>query len=72
MALFFFLRHTAASLPLWLILLGALGLTYWECREQKYETKLTVWWLSLVLLLHVPGYLALRIWVAVQRNKKAA
>lgn len=63
---------TAASLIMWLALLGALGLTYWECREQRYENKLTAWWLSLVFLFHVPGYLALRLWVFFKRDKETA
>lgn len=45
-------------------LVGALGLAYWECRERELGIRLTLWWLSLVLLIHVPGYLALRLWNA--------
>ena len=69
MALFLIFPHTVNLGVMWLILLGALGLTYWEAREQEYERKLTLWWLSLVFLLHVPAYIAMRIWVAVQRKK---
>ncbi|MCP3988190.1 MAG: hypothetical protein GY724_03885 [Actinomycetia bacterium] len=47
-----------------LSLLGALGLTYWECRQHELGIQRTLWWLSLVLLIHVPGYLALRVWTA--------
>ena len=54
---------------MWLILLGVLGLTYWECREQKYERKLTLWWLSFVFLTHFVGYLVLRVWVAIAQRR---
>ncbi len=47
-----------------LSLLGALGLTFWECREKEFGIRQTLWWLSLVLLVHVPGYLVLRLWTA--------
>ena len=50
------------------LLLGALGLTFWEAREQGYDRRLTMWWLSVVGMAHVPAYLALRGWVAWQQR----
>ena len=50
------------------LLLGALGLTFWEAREQGYDRQLTLWWLSVVGMAHVPAYLALRVWVAWQKR----
>lgn len=50
------------SVVLWVLLLPLLGLTFWETRTQRLEWKQTVWWLLLVLLTHVPGYLALWVW----------
>tara|TARA_Y100000590_G_scaffold380752_1_gene449294 strand:+ start:954 stop:1178 length:225 start_codon:yes stop_codon:yes gene_type:complete len=49
---------------LFLLLLAALGLTFWEARHQGYDRRLTLWWLSVVGMTHVLGFLALRIWVA--------
>lgn len=51
-----------------MLLLGALGLTFWETREQGYDRRLTLWWLSVVGMAHVPAYLALRGWVAWQKR----
>jgi hypothetical protein len=30
-----------------------------------------VWWFLLVLLLHVPGYLVFRVWIAVRRHRRS-
>ncbi len=49
-------------LILWLMLLVALGLTFTETRELKLDTRMTLWWLSVVAMTHVVGYLALRAW----------
>lgn len=49
------------SVVLWLLLAAALGLTFWETRERGYDRRLTIWWLTLVALVHVIGYLALRV-----------
>lgn len=52
-----------------MLLLGALGLTLWEVREQGYDRRLTLWWLSVVAMAHIPAYLALRGWVAIQKRR---
>lgn len=49
------------SVVLWLLLLAALALTMWETRDLGLNLKSTVWWLMLVVLIHVVGYLALRV-----------
>jgi membrane protein DedA with SNARE-associated domain len=49
---------------LFLLLLAALGLTVWEARQQNLDRRLTLWWVSVVGMTHVLGYLALRAWVA--------
>ncbi len=46
---------------LWLLLAGALGLTFWECRERSYRFKALLWWMSFVFLTHVVGYIVLRL-----------
>jgi hypothetical protein len=52
------------------LLVVALGLTFWEAREQGYDRRLTLWWLSVVGMAHVPAYLALRGWVAWQQRAR--
>lgn len=44
------------------LLFAVLGLTFYECRELGFDRKVTIWWLLLVAMVHVPGYLALRLW----------
>ena len=51
----------SGSLVLWILLVGALGLTLWECRERGYRLKALLWWLSFVFLTHVLGYIVLRL-----------
>lgn len=63
MAFFLFYPESAQSLIMWLALLGAMGLTYWECREQRHSAKVILWWLSFVFLINVPAYLILRGYV---------
>lgn len=48
------------SLVLWLLLVGAVGLTFWECRERGYRLKILLWWVSFVAITHVLGYVILR------------
>ena len=49
------------SVPIWLLLIAAIGLTVWECRERGYRLKVLLWWVSFVALTHVVGYLVLRL-----------
>ena len=53
-------------------LAGLLYLTWVELRGDDLEPMVKVWWGLLVLLTHVPGYLALRIWIAVRRRRDGA
>jgi hypothetical protein len=68
--LFVILGHT--PLILLLCLLGLLYLTWVELRHEEIEPLVKVWWGLLVFLTHVPGYLGLRIWVAVRRRRAGA
>ena len=70
MILFLILGH----IPLLLLvtLLGLLYLTWVELRSEDLEPIVKLWWALLVLLTHVPGYLALRIWIAVRRRRDGA
>ena len=49
------------SIVLWVLLVAALGLTYWECRERGYRLKVLLWWMSFVAITHVLGYIILRL-----------
>ncbi len=51
------------SLVLWILLVAAVGLTVWECRERGYRIVLTLWWVSVVVITHVLGYIVLRFLV---------
>ena len=51
------------SLVLWILLVGAVGLTVWECRERGYRTMVMLWWVSVVAITHVLGYIVLRFLV---------
>ncbi|MXV88484.1 MAG: hypothetical protein F4117_14365 [Acidimicrobiales bacterium] len=56
------------SLPLWVLLAAAVGLTYWECRERGYRQTVMLWWVSFVAITHVAGYVILRIVVRPPRD----
>jgi hypothetical protein len=68
--LFVILGHT--PLVLLVSLLGLLYLTWVDLRNEPLEPLVKLWWALLVLLTHVPGYLALRIWLAVRRRRAGA
>jgi len=70
MILFVVLGHT--PLILLFTLLGLLYLSWLELRNEELEPQVKLWWGLLVFLTHVPGYLALRIWLAVRRRRDAA
>ena len=56
-----------------LTLLGALWLSWVELREERDLTaQVKLWWMLLVFLTHVPGYLVLRAWVTIRRRRGAA
>jgi len=56
-------------LPMWLLLLGAIALTITEGREHRLGVIPTLWWVLLVALTHVVGYLGMRGWVAWRRKQ---
>jgi hypothetical protein len=58
---------------LWLSLVGLVYLTWVEIRSEPELTwQVKVWWCLLVFLTNIPGYVALRIWVAVRRRRRAS
>lgn len=66
------LLNAEASGIMWLALVGAVLLTWWECRGAQMSSRATLWWVSVVLLIHALGYLALRAWLAGQRKNLVA
>jgi hypothetical protein len=56
-------------LVLLVCLLGLLYLTWVELRGREVQPMVKLWWGLLVLLTHVLGYLALRIWLAVMSRR---
>jgi hypothetical protein len=58
---------------LWLSLLGLVYLSWIEVRhEPDLIPQARLWWCLLVLLVNIPGYVALRIWVALRRRRRAS
>lgn len=66
---FLLLFDATANAVMWGVLLVAVGLTYWEVRESNFTPKAQMWWILLVLLIHVPGYLMLRAVTAYLRRR---
>ena len=56
------------SVVLWILLAAAVGLTFWECRERGYRTKIMLWWVVFVAITHVVGYIILRFIVRPPRR----
>jgi hypothetical protein len=46
-----------------------LYLTWVELRSEDLQPQVKLWWGLLVLLTHVAGYLALRVWIAFRRRR---
>ncbi len=70
MVLFVILGST--PLILLVCLIGLLYLAWVDLRHEELEPLVKLWWYLLVLLTHVFGYLALRIWFVVRRRRGAA
>jgi hypothetical protein len=70
--LFVLLLHRApGATPIMVLTLAvAMYLTVLELREFKPHWKWWGWWLSLVFLIHFPGYLGLRLYRAIDRWRK--
>ena len=67
-----FLLIGSVPVILALCLVGLVYLTWVELRNEDLEPMVKLWWVLLVLLTHVPGYLALRIWIALRRRRDGA
>ena len=55
--------EASQSVVLWILLAAAVGLTVWECRERRYRVHVMLWWVSVVAITHVLGYIVLRFLV---------
>jgi len=70
-AVFFFVLFQSVPAILLLTLAGALYLTWYDIKDEPdLEFQAKAWWFLLVLLFHVPGYLAFRVWIAVRRHRR--
>ena len=67
MIVFVILGHT--PLILLVCLLGLLYLSWIDLRGEELDPQVNLFWGLAVFLFHVPGYLALRIWLAVRRRR---
>lgn len=65
-------RDAPGALPIMLLTLAVgMYLAVIELRELRPHWKWWFWWLSVVFLIHFPGYLALRIYGAFRRRNRA-
>ncbi len=70
--LLFVIAQEVRLIPL-LILVICLYLVWVDVKDEPdLEFQIKIWWFLLVLLLHVPGYLIFRLWLAVRRRGRRA
>jgi heme/copper-type cytochrome/quinol oxidase subunit 2 len=54
-----------------LVLAITLYLVWVDIKDEPVEFQVKIWWFLFVLLLHVPGYLIFRVWIAVRRHRRS-
>ena len=55
-----------------LLVLGVcLYLVWVDIKDEGVDFQIKVWWFLFVLILHVPGYLIFRVWIAMRRHRRA-
>lgn len=59
-------------IPMWILLVAAIGLTVWETVEQGFNRSVAIWWILFVSLTHVAGYIVLRLWLALAARREGA
>jgi hypothetical protein len=70
-AVLLFVIFQQVPLILLLILVVCLYLVWVDVKDEPdLEFQIKVWWFLLVLLMHVPGYLIFRLWIAVRRRAR--
>ena len=64
---------TGQAPPVLLVALGiCLYLTVWDLWSEKDMAVMPkAWWVLLVLLTHVVGYLGFRVWIAQRRRRRS-
>jgi hypothetical protein len=69
-AVLLFVIFQKVPLILLLILAVCLYLVWVDLKDEAdIEFQIKIWWFLLVLLLHVPGYLIFRLWIAAHRHR---
>jgi hypothetical protein len=72
-AVILFVIIQQVPLILLLVLIVCLYLVWADVKDEPdLEFQIKIWWFLLVLLLHVPGYLIFRLWIAVRRRGRRA
>jgi hypothetical protein len=72
-AVLLFVLFQQVPLVLLLVLIVCLYLVWADVKDEPdLEFQVKVWWFLLVLLLHVPGYLIFRLWIAARRRGRRA
>jgi hypothetical protein len=70
-AVLVFVIFQQVQLILLLILVVCLYLVWVDVKDEPdLEFQVKMWWFLLVLLLHVPGYLIFRLWIAARRRAR--
>jgi heme/copper-type cytochrome/quinol oxidase subunit 2 len=69
-AVFFFVIFQGAPLLLILLLAIALYLVWVDVKDEPVDFQVKLWWVLLVFLTHVPGYLVFRVWIAARRHRR--
>jgi hypothetical protein len=52
-----------------IVLAICLYLVWVDIREEDVDFQVKAWWFLFVFLLHVPGYLIFRGWIALRRHR---
>jgi hypothetical protein len=72
-AVLFFVIFQQVPPVLLLILVVCLYLVWADVKDEPdLEFQVKMWWILLVLLFHVPGYLIFRLWIAARRRGRRA
>jgi hypothetical protein len=70
-AVLLFVIFQAVPLVLALILAICVYLVWVDIKDEPgLEFQVKLWWGMFVLLLHVPGYLIFRFWIATRRHRR--